>query len=68
MKIRKWRLECHPTVNPIPMAIVLAMWSTDVSDYIPLLKDKNYYSRAKTLVDEHNALVDEVLQLRAKDS
>ena len=66
MKIRKWRLEHHPTTDPIPMAVVLALWSTDVNDYIPLLEKREFYGRAKTLVDEHNALVDKVEDLELK--
>ena len=68
MKIRKWRLEHHPTVDPIPIEIVLSFGSTDADDYVPLLKNKIFYNRAKNLVDEHNALVDELERLKAERS
>ncbi len=56
LKIRKWFLEMHPTVNPIPICIVPEP-REELLGYVPLLKDSTYFFAAKNLVDEHNALV-----------
>lgn len=64
MKIRKWGVEMHPTCNPIPIAITPRGPGAD-DDYVPLLKDSDFYDRAVALVDEHNALVDEIARLKA---
>ena len=63
MKIRKWRLEHHPTVKSIPIAIVL---NWEEGEYVPLLRNSYFYTEAKSLVDEHNDLVDKVEALEQK--
>lgn len=64
MKIRKWNVERHPAVNPIPIAITPLPAKSDCQEYVPLLKDSEFYDRAVALVNEHNALVGENARLR----
>jgi len=65
MKIRKWRVEHHPTVNPIPIAIVPGTASMGSDESVPLLKNTDFYDRVVALVDEHNKLVDKYANPRS---
>lgn len=67
MIIRKWGVERHPTVKPIPISIAPIPFRSNCDEYVPLLKDSDFYERAMALVKEHNALVDEINRLKAAD-
>ncbi len=53
MKIRKWKLCRHPTVDPIPIAIEPF---GALEESVPLLKDSDFYVLAENLVKEHNVI------------
>ena len=61
--IRKWGVEHHPTVDPIPIAIRPYGANDTV---VPLHKDSKFFEVATRLTEEHNALVDAFENLRFK--
>lgn len=61
---RHWGLLSHPTNDPIPLSIEPR--PPNPGEAVHLLADSRFYGVALRLVDEHNALVDEVGRLRVK--
>jgi len=67
MNIRKWAVEHHPTIHPIPIAITPLPANPNCVEAVLLSRDSTFYTRAIALVDEHNKLVDEFERLRLEN-